>query len=64
VLLRDDDTPLPAVLAGLAATIGAPLAADLPAEHGHAGRPTNLPPITVPRAVLDWPPQGLGSARR
>jgi len=64
VLLRDDDTPLPAVLAGLAATIGAPLAADLPAEHGHAGRPTNRPPITVQRAVLDWPPQGLGSARR
>ena len=61
VLLRDDDAPLTEVLAGLGATIGAPLAADLPSEHGHGGSHTNRPPIAVQRAVLDWPRQGLGA---
>jgi CelD/BcsL family acetyltransferase involved in cellulose biosynthesis len=63
VLLRDD-VPLTEVLAGLGATIGASLAADLPSEHGHGGSHTNRPPIAVQRAVLDWPRQGLGSAPR
>jgi hypothetical protein len=49
------------VLAGLGATIGTPLAADLPAEHAHGGSHTNRPPIAVQRAVLDWPRQGLSS---
>jgi hypothetical protein len=61
VLLRDDHAPLTEVLAGLGATIGAPLAADLPSEHGHGGSPTDRPPIAVQRAALHWPRQGLGS---
>jgi hypothetical protein len=61
VLLRDDCAPLTEVLAGLGATIGTPLAADLPAEHAHGGSHTNRPPIAVRRAVLDWPRQGLSS---
>jgi CelD/BcsL family acetyltransferase involved in cellulose biosynthesis len=57
VLLRDDCAPLTEVLAGLGATLGAPLAADLPSEHNHGGSRTNRPPIAVQRAVLDWPRQ-------
>jgi hypothetical protein len=64
VLLRDEGAPLMEVLAGLGATIGSSLTADLPSEHGHGGSHTNRPPIAVQRAVLDWPRQGLGSARR
>jgi hypothetical protein len=61
LLLRDDCAPVTEVLAGLGATIGASLAADLPSEHSHHGSHTNRPPIAVRRAVLDWPRQGSGS---
>ena len=61
VLLRDDHPPLTQVLAGLGATIAAPLTADLPPEHSPGGHPTNRPPIPVQRPTLPWPQQGPNS---